>query len=71
MVLLVVGFEEGEFAADRVVGFCGNCSFSAQSDLEGRERERERERWDTSSISQICKSCVVCDEEEEDLIRWV
>jgi hypothetical protein len=43
MVLLVVGFEEGEFAADRVVGFCGNCSFSAQSDLEGRERERERD----------------------------
>jgi hypothetical protein len=32
-----VGFEEGEFAADRVVGCCGNCSFSAQSDLEERE----------------------------------
>jgi hypothetical protein len=31
----------------------------------------KRERWDTSSISQICKSCVVCDEEEEDLIGWL
>ncbi len=37
--------------------------------MEGRERER----WDTSSISQICKSYVVCDddEEEEGLIGWV
>jgi hypothetical protein len=69
MVPLVVGFEEGEFAADRVVGFCGNCSFLAQSYLEVRERER----WDTSSMSQICKSCVVCDDEEEEegLIGWV